>query len=56
MVQYGHPVQYGRRCVYDHRDWPAYEGGTERKLNTDRNISKWWSQEHDTLILEMIDR
>ena len=41
--------------VYDYRDRPAYDNADWRPYSN-RNISKWWTDEHDELLGRLIDQ
>jgi hypothetical protein len=41
--------------IYDYRDRPAYRN-EDWPPYSNRNISKWWTAEHDELLGRLIDR
>jgi len=48
-------VHHVSHSTYDHRDRPAY-GRIDWPPYANRNISQWWTAEHDELIKRLIDK
>ena len=48
-------MHYVSHSAYDHRDRPAY-GGIDWPPYANRNISQWWTAEHDELVKRLIEK